>query len=214
MYTNGTPWKGGNVDWHRGIIGSDGVLLEGAQAAYNGVPADGNQNMYGTRWGSGFGVLKMLADAPSTGMTEFGGVDFSIFRFAEVLLNLAEASFELNKVDEALDAINQIRNRAGVAPKTSIARNDIRNERKVELIFEGHRYWDVRRWRTAVDELSKVRSGLRYVLDYDTRKYDLRVYDFDSPANPPRFPERQYYHPITLNRTGQNPNLVENPGYN
>ena len=213
IYTNETPWKGGKVDWYRGLIGGDGVLYNSEQEGYDGVPAWGNQRNF-EDFGSGFGVLKMLDDASECNFTERDGIDCPIFRYGEILLNLAEASFELGRVGEALDAINQIRDRAGIALKTSIDRDMIRNERKVELAFEGHRYWDVRRWRIAVDKLSQTGSSLRYILDYNTRKYQLIVYpDYDGPTTPPRFYERHYYFPVTLGRTGQNPNLIENPGY-
>lgn len=213
IYTNGTPWKGGKVDYHWGLIGGDGKLYNNALEAFGGVLAWGNQRV-GTSFGSGFGILKMLNEESDVNFTENDGIDFTIFRYAEILLNLAEASFELGKVDEALVAINQIRDRAGIARKTSIDRDAIRQERKVELAFEGHRYWDVRRWRIAVDKLSKPGSSLRYILDYNTRKYQLIIYpDFDGPTTPPRFYEHNYYFPITKSRTEQNPNLVENPGY-
>lgn len=214
IFTNETPWKDGKVDWHWGLIGSDGVLYDSDQEAFGGVPAWGNQSFVGKIFGSGFGVIKMLNDKSDTNFTERDGTDAPIFRYAEILLNLAEASFELGKMDEALDAINQIRDRAGIAQITSISREAIRHERKVELAFEGHRYWDVRRWRIAVDKLSTPGSRLRYVLDYDTRKYKLIIYpDYDGPTTPPRFYEKNYYLPITVERIGQNPNLVENPEY-
>jgi hypothetical protein len=213
IYTNGTPWKGGKVDMHHGLIGGDGVLYEEQQQAWNGTPAWGNQHAYGN-FGTGFGVLKLLEESSNANMDELSGTDCIVFRYGEVLLNLAEAAFELGKTGEALDAINQIRDRAGVARKTSIDRDAIRHERKVELAFEGHRYWDVRRWRIAVDKLSQPGSGLKYILDYNTGKYKLQVLpDYDGTTTPPRFYEYNYYLPITLGRTGQNPNLVENPGY-
>ena len=217
IYTNETPWKGGKVDWHWGLIGGDGVLYDTSQDAYNGIPAWGNQNFPSRNYnfGSGFGIMKLLDETKNTNITQYDGVDCPVFRYAEILLNLAEASYELGKVDEALTAINQIRDRAGIALKTSIDRDAIRHERKVELTFEAHRYWDVRRWRIAVDKLSQPGSRLRYILDYNTRKYKLIVYpDYDGPNTPPRFYERNYYFPITLTRTGKNPNLKENPGYN
>ena len=92
-----------------------------------------------------------------------------MFRYAEILLNYAEAAFELGKPTEALDAINQIRDRAGIALLTSIDREKIRQERKVELAFEGNRYWDLRRWRTAETDLSIPFSGLRFYLNYNTK---------------------------------------------
>ena len=215
IFTNETPWKDGKVDWHWGLIGGDGVLYNSEQEGYEGVPAWGSQRVWGSYFGTGFGVLKMLDDASDVNITERDGIDCPIFRYGEILLNLAEASFELGYTDEALDALNQIRDRAGIAPKTSIDREIIRNERKVELAFEGHRYWDVRRWRIAVDKLSKRGSFMRYILDYNTRKYKLEIFEELNyyQQTPPLFHEHNYYFPITLTRTGQNPNLIENPGY-
>jgi hypothetical protein len=212
VWTNGTPWKGGKVDSHRGIIGSDGVLYADQQDSYGGIAAWGNQRNEGN-FGTGFGVLKMLDETTDAALHERSGTDCPIFRYGEVLLNLAESAFELGRTDEALDALNQIRDRAGIARKTSIDMEAIRHERKVELFFEGHRYWDVRRWRIAADKLSKPSSGLIFRLDYDTRKYKLEVINNYDGAVTPRFYEHNYYLPLTLARTGQNPNLVENPGY-
>jgi hypothetical protein len=113
-----------------------------------------------------------------------------------------------------LNAVNQIRSRAGIELLGSIDRDKIRHERRVELAFEGHRYWDVRRWRTAVNDLSKNNSGLRFILDYTTGKLKLEVIEnIDGTVKPPIFLPKNYYLPITLNRTGKNRNLIENPGY-
>jgi hypothetical protein len=212
VWTNGTPWKGGKIDMHRGIIGSDGVLYESEQESYGGVEAWGNQHVSGN-FGSGFGVLKMLDEASEANLDGLSGTDCPIFRYGEVLLNLAESAFELGRTAEALDALNQIRDRAGVARKTSIDMEALRHERKVELFFENHRYWDTRRWRIAEDVLSKPNSGVLFRLDYDTRKYQILVVENYDGNNTPQFDERNYYLPITLGRRGQNPNLVENPGY-
>lgn len=59
----------------------------------------------------------------------------------EIYLNFAEAAFELNKPDSALWAVNKIRARAGMPELQSITREQIRHERKIELAFEGNRYW-------------------------------------------------------------------------
>ena len=213
VWTNGTPWKGGQIDSHRGIIGSDGVLYDQKQSAYGGIPAWGNQYSENDNFGTGFGILKMLNEASNTNLDERDGTDCPVFRYGEVLLNLAESAYELGRTDEALDALNQIRDRAGIARKTSIDLETVQHERKVELFFEAHRYWDVRRWRIAEDKLSKPSSGLIFRLDYDTRKYKIEVINNYDGVTTPHFEERNYYLPVTLARTGQNPNLVENPGY-
>ncbi len=209
FYTQDTQWKGAPLDFHNGLILPNGTLQ--TDKSYQGVLAQGNQRMNGT----GFGVLKYLEESKDNmGKATTSGTDYIIFRYAEVLLNLAEAANELGKYDEALDAINQIRTRAGIVSLASIDETSIRHERKVELAFEGHRYWDARRWRTAVNDFSISMSGIQYVLDYNTRKYKIQIInDFDGKNRIPKFYEKNYYLPINFGRIGSNKNLVENPGY-
>ncbi|MBK5722737.1 RagB/SusD family nutrient uptake outer membrane protein, partial [Dysgonomonas sp. Marseille-P4677] len=72
-------------------------------------------------------------------------------RYAEVLLNRAEAAFELNMKDDALKCINDIRDRAGAKlyDANQLTESAIQKERRMELAFENHTYWDLRRWRIA-----------------------------------------------------------------
>jgi hypothetical protein len=85
-------------------------------------------------------------------------VDFVLMRFAEVMLDYAEAANETGHISEALDMLEQIRKRAGIDPGsdgnfgiTAISRDQMRqaimDERNVELCFEGFRFNDLRRWR-------------------------------------------------------------------
>ncbi|MGV8092583.1 MAG: RagB/SusD family nutrient uptake outer membrane protein [Mangrovibacterium sp.] len=213
FYTQDTPWKGNKLDFHKGIRLPDGTIR--TDGSYNGIPANGDQDVDGTC----IGFMKYLNEEHDN---MYGTnvnwpdswQDWQIFRYAEILLNYAEASFELGKPNDALMAINQIRNRAGITPLTEITRERIRHERRVELAFEGHRYWDLRRWRIAVTELSKWWSGIRYILDVETGKYQIMIVEkIDGTSNVPQFRQENYYFPITLARTANNPNLVENPGY-
>ena len=214
IYTQNTMWKGVPLQFYYGLKKPDGsVILDGS---YEGIAAKGNQfTTTIERNGTGFGVLKYLEESKNNfGPRGTSGTDYLVFRYGEILLNFAEAALELNKTSEALDAINQIRKRAGVAELTSIDRDKIRHERKIELAFEGQRYWDLRRWRTATSDLTRNFSGLDYIYDYETGKYKLKVLPhIDGIARKPVFHSYNYYLPITLARTGNNPNLVENPGY-
>lgn len=218
IYTQNTPWKGNKVEYYNGILLPDGTIKN--TDSYDGILATGDQDVEGTC----FGILKYLDEshdnmAGTNSAWSTSSQDWQIFRLAEVYLNMAEAAFEMGQTANALTAINKVRERAGISLLTSIDREKIRRERKVELAFEGHRYWDVRRWRTAVKELSREFSGLRYVLDYNSYKsgqpkYKLIVIDkIDGAVNVPSFREENYYLPITLERTANNPKLVENPGY-
>ena len=209
IYTNETQWKGGLLDYHKGLLLPNGTIqLDGS---YQGQIARGNQFLDG----SSFGVLKYLDESNSLLLSSGNSkTDYLVFRYAETLLNLTEAAFELGKTSEALTAINLVRTRAGIASLSSIDRTKIRHERKVELFAEGHRYWDVRRWRTATFDLSINQSGIQYIKDVATGKYKLVIRpNIDPATTPPKFYEENYYFPITVGRTGQNPNLVENPGY-
>jgi len=211
IFTQNTPWKGALVDFHYGINKSDGTIQ--TDGSYNGKLAKGDQAWAVT--GTGFGVLKYLDEAKDNfGERGTSGTDWIVFRYGEILLNYAEAAFELGDNNDATLAINKIRERAGIAPITLIDRDKIRHERKVELAYEGHRYWDLRRWRTAVTDLSINNSGLRYVLDDATGNYKLIVVNqIDGTNGGPAFYSFNYYLPITLARTANNKNLVENPGY-
>lgn len=222
IYTQETPWQGGYVDYHYGLLRPDGEIQQ--SDSYEGVLCNGTQH---PSYGTGFGILKYLDESKNNMEGTNSGwatswQDFIIFRYAEILLNIAEAGVELGKTGEALSAINEIRTRAGIAPLASVDRDKVRHERKVELAFEGHRYWDVRRWRTAVKDLTRGFSGLRFAVDYNTfkdpdspTKYKLMVVEnIDGVSSQPYFREENYYFPITISRTSNNPNLVENPGYN
>lgn len=139
--------------------------------------------------------------------------DFIVFRTGEMYLNAAEAAFERNDEPEARRLINIIRDRAGMPDKTVVTVEDIRNERFVELFIEEHRYWDLRRWRIAVEELNgKGFSGIVWDYYIDEDKYTMKKKngDFNQIRT---FAERNYYFPIGLGRLADNPNLVENPGY-
>ena len=213
FYTQNTMWKGNKLDFHRGIRLADGTIQ--TDGSVNGILANGDQDYEGT----GIGIIKYLDESHDNMAGANSGwptssQDWQIFRYAETLLNYAEAAFELGKTTDALGAINQIRDRAGIAPLGAVTRDNIRHERRVELAFEGHRYWDLRRWRTAVADLSKPLSGIRYILDSQTGKYQLKVVDnVDGTSNVPQFRQENYYFPITIQRTSNNTKLVENPGY-
>ncbi len=226
IWTNGTEWPtaygqafgDGRIDMHIGLKKPDGTIIYHPDESYEGITAVGFQSDHHVRSGvteTGFGIMKYV-DPTANNMVFLceSRTDYLIFRYGEILLNLAEAAYQLGKDGEALDEINQIRTRAGIAELGSIDMDKIKHERKVELAFENHRYWDLRRWREAHIKLPRDYTGLRYVLDYETRKYKIEFIDkVDGQLTQPKFPEYNYYFPITPARIAANPNLVENPGY-
>lgn len=182
----------------------------------NGVPAKASNRAFEPRpkpMRQGFLLRKFLNE--SDGYQVAGGdssEDFHILRLGETYLNMAEAAFYLGKDAEALDLLNEIRDRAGMPDKLTIDEETIRNERAVELIFEEHRFWDIRRWRIAEEVLhGKRMQGLKFDYNYDTDKYIIQVKAAD-PVNREFLPQH-YYYPLTLGKLSDNPKLVENPGY-
>ena len=255
VWTNGWSWPGAVgspvfnddvISMYRGVRLADGTIIRpsnvtGTDATYQGVMTYGDQMTEMVAAAqlnpTGFCVGKGL-DPEADNMNWFvcSTTDYQIFRYAEVLLNYAEACFELGRTGDALDAVNQIRSRAGVANLKSATRDAIRKERYCELCFENHRYWDLRRWRTAEQKLSVNHHGVNFLLDWDSflayaEKNEKGIYEAkngvartpkfwfeitdnrDSQTEDPVFPAKNYYLPIGSGTIAANPNLVENPEY-
>jgi len=120
-------------------------------------------------------------------------------RYAEILLNYAEALNEVGgPTTEVYDALDQIRHRAGITgnveDRTDLTsskanmRNFIRKERAVELAFEEHRFWDVRRWNVATDALSRDIYGIDIASDgtisrkvAQNRVFEAKMYLYPIP---------------------------------
>ena len=211
----GASFQDGKVYCHGGTY-VDEVLNTGTTiiGEYNGDNWYARCTAYDKNYqnSTGFPIRKLVNETEEQALEEESNTDYIVFRYGEVLLNLAEAAFELGKTDEALEYINEIRERAGIASLKSISRDKIRHERTVELAFEGHRFWDLRRWRIAVDELSKEMHGMYVLFDWNTKLYKVRIENADVVTR--GFQEKHYYFPITTSRISNNPNLApENPGY-
>ena len=142
---------------------------------------------------------------------------FRMFRYAELLLNYAEACIELGEYDEAKTALNRIRKRAGMPDITETGdalRERYRHERRIELALESHRMWDVRRWVVGpegYEDASGVR--IRYLMDPVT-KITSTVPTITSVVFETRsWLDKAYFFPIHVNEMNSNVNLIQNPGY-
>jgi hypothetical protein len=150
-------------------------------------------------------------------------------RYAEVLLNQAEAAYELFLAGDAGDSyltvsynnINSIRERAGATLLASEADlndiNIVRTERRKELAFENKTYWDLKRWRILHEEQNNRRWRiLNSFYSTDAQKYFLSV-KFQEPRGGFQylftFDTRYYYQPIPANEINKNPNTKQNPGF-
>ncbi|MGH2622659.1 MAG: RagB/SusD family nutrient uptake outer membrane protein, partial [Sphingobacterium sp.] len=142
--------------------------------------------------------------------------DHILFRYAEILLNYAEARNEtLAAPDQSVyQAIEKIRERAGLSPyelKTGLTKNQMREiiqqERRIELAFEEHRYYDVRRWKLADNAFNKE---LHAMVIYKTGSELIRQ---ASPVLQMNFEKKMYLAPIPFNEVIKNPQMVQNPAW-
>jgi hypothetical protein len=152
--------------------------------------------------------------------------NFPIFRYAEVLLNAAEALNELGNTPDALARIIAIRTRSGIAPGTNSrygvptglsqadARTLIRNERRIELGFEEHRFWDLRRWKTAENVLSGPLYGVQITRSGAGTTASPYTYSYArQQVSTMTWQPRLYYMPLPYDETTKNLNLLQNPGW-
>lgn len=136
------------------------------------------------------------------------------FRYGEVLLNYAEAMYMLGDEGTCREYINKIRNRASVnmPPVTESGKalwDRLVNERRIELVFEEHRYFDVRRWKIAPQVLNKDRMKMHVIKDPATGKKTYKI-EFYQTA---KFNEWNYLAPIPQEVIDQNSMIEQNPGY-
>jgi starch-binding outer membrane protein, SusD/RagB family len=203
-----SDWQGGKVHFHDNTIRDGEVLTSGEDE--DGFPYRATDR---NRVRTGFMIRKRCNPSmirPVNDATD--ETDFIVLRLGEVYLNLAEAAFYLDKTGEALDALNEIRDRAGMPPKAEINEEILQNERHVELTFEFQCYWDLRRWRKAQEWLDGKRlKGFKYTYNYDTDKYRISVVNSQGVTR--LFLDHYYYLPIGIDKITDNPNMVENPGY-
>jgi len=174
---------------------------------------------------TGFYLRKMVSDAPAASTRGTRSDNWwPWFRLGEIYLNAAEAAFELGQSD-AVTYINTLRERAGFPANsiTNLTTDIIRNERRVELAFEDHRYYDLRRWRIAHEVLNGSEDSDDAVVyglypyrvvrpgHPDNNKY---IYDKIRPTRLRRarfFRMANYYASIDQAVINNNPKIIRNP---
>lgn len=148
-------------------------------------------------------------------------IPWIFFRYTEVLLNYVEASIELGELNDAVTVLNQIRRRAGM-PEVSAAlgqdalREVYQRERRIEMVFEEQRFFDVRRWMIAPQEMNDDAGGINIFLEGANRvdretwtnfRYEPRIIQERT------WDDKMYFVPIHRDEINRNDMLVQNPGY-
>lgn len=232
----GATWKNTKIVIQGGMVKSNGKVVAYASDSEtkNGVTyytygAEGTSEFSGFyKMGSsddanftcsGFLIRKYLQEGKTVqGVSNSSTTPFIDFRLAEIYLNYAEAVAESGQGDasKARGYLNALRKRAGHQDEIPLTLDNILKERRVELAFEGFRYWDLMRRR----EFHSLFSGTRRTalipmvdLRGDTPKYIfVRANNYyDEFSNGRTFPaDNGYYQSIPGRNTN---NLIENPGH-
>lgn len=232
----GSTWKGVKINIQGGLIKTDGtpvIYSEGeavgndgktyysygakTSAGYSGFKGMGNFDDANNSC-TGFLLRKFLQEGKNVqGKLFSSNTDYIDFRLAEIYLNYAEAVAEsgLGDAGKAAQYLNAIRHRAAHTDNIPLTIDNVLKERRVELAFEGHRYWDLVRRRDYHTVFNNTtRKSLVPVLDLRTPTPSyifVRANNFyDQRANGQRFEPKSYYLPIPGISTNK---LVQNPQY-
>lgn len=203
------------------------VIVNGAEFGYQGwpvwlyvgAPGTGINEPYSSLTGY---LMRKGTDETNKDYTGWAGSEqnWLELRYAEVILNYAEAQNEaLGAPDQSVyDAVELIRQRAGLDPyqlpqglSKEQMRERIRHERYIELSFESKRYWDLRRWKIAVEVLDGKRFNAMHITKNDDGTFSYETKPVD--GIPAVFQEKMYFMPIPQREIEKNPNLEQNPGW-
>ena len=161
----------------------------------------------------------------------YESMDYPVIRYAEVLLNYAEAAYELNEniSDNDLNiSLNLVRQRVNpnmpklsngfVASNGLDMRNEIRRERTVELFLEGFRIDDLKRWKTAETEMPQDQLGVKMTGTWFESNWSGQSRSLNSDGcivlySGRTWAQKNYLYPLPQDQRQLNPNLSQNPGW-
>ena len=201
VVTNGSTWNGRVIDQAPG--GSDDMANANASK-------------------TGYYLKKFLTDNLNLTQGQAAQHNWVAYRYGEILLNYAEAmneAFGPDAVPEgytmsARQALQQVRDRASsklpkvVASDKETFREAVKHERRVELAFEDHRYWDLLRWKDAMDVLNKPVLGVAVSRNGEGWSYEVQEVATRT------FYEKNYYLPFLRSEIENSNNTLEqNPNY-
>jgi hypothetical protein len=202
MGPRNTGWVGGAYGWNQPTQEfvdqyEEGDLRKDKTILYEGGPAFDGKSYKATMSNTGYNVRKFLVPLSVSPDYNTNSANIVVLRFADVLLMKAEALNELGRTEEAEEPLYQVRRRAGLTDRSDVEnlsaeqmREKIRHERRIELAFEGHRWFDLIRW--------------------DNGQYALDFLHSIGKINAAR---KHLLFPIPQRERDANPNLTQNQGY-
>ena len=221
-----TPWQNRDPRFYASIV-CDGQIFRGREIEFwvsSGAGASGiDSNLGIDSWNatkSGYTLRKFMDESILTvNNNTISKQPWIYIRLAEMYLNYAEAMFELGNEDEARKYINLIRNRAragnpDILPDITVSgqalKEKMQHERRIELAFEDHRFFDVRRWKIA--EVTDNLPARRLVIVRNETTLE-KTYTIELLQERKFFPQH-YLMPISRSELQRAPQIEQNPGYN
>ncbi|MEA5129435.1 MAG: RagB/SusD family nutrient uptake outer membrane protein [Proteiniphilum sp.] len=236
-------WKNRDPRFRASIVYNGSIWELSGKTARKQWTYIGAQGDYTSQ--TGFYCRKAVDISLTPAQSQYSSTDWVEIRFAEVMLNFAECAAELGKLDEAYAILKEIRQRAGIESgsngmhglKAGMSKDEmidaIMLERKIELAFEGKRYWDLRRRRLFESELNGTfREGMRpsFVAGMNLDKLleiqntadfenDYSLYFKDSEHNTDRnyvidYKENYYFFGLPNKHLETNSQLEQTAGWN
>lgn len=202
MGPRNSGWVGGGYGWNQPTEEfvsqyEEGDLRKDKTILYEGCPQFEGKQYKSTMSSTGYNVRKFLVPLSVSPDYNTNSASIIVLRYADVLLMKAEALNELGKTSEAVEPLYEVRKRAGLTNKSDVEglsqsemRDKIRKERRLELAFEGHHWFDIIRW--------------------DNGDYALNFLHSIGKVNAQR---KHLLLPIPQQEIDSNHNLKQNPGY-
>lgn len=212
------PYAGRDPRFYASVLYDGSMWMGRATETFNGGRDHKDYAGGGYTWlasETGYYLRKFVDETvPPTGSSAHPTNPWIYFRYAEILLNYAEAKFETGDETVAREYLNKVRNRKGVEmPEVTdigdALRKRIQNERRVELAFEHHRFFDVRRWKIANKTENQPVTSMEIVKQSDNSKIyreEIRLQR--------NFQEKHYVLPIPRTEVEKSLGFIEqNSGY-
>ncbi len=209
---HGTTFREVDLDY------SEEVEISGDDTTFTGVRGNANFKVTGDNSVTAYNMKKFIEQNMSVPISRSQNYTqpWPWFRLAEIYLNYAEAQYHLGNEDEARDYVDMVRNRANMPDlEDNLTGQElldkIHHERRIELVFEGHRFWDIRRWEIAPEVETKDIMGMNI---YIRASNGEMIYERKTVLDRPEQWDTKYYK-LPIPRDEINKSSVEQTeGYN
>lgn len=205
---DGAKWMTRNLETYFDVDNNGKIIGGGKDTKY------GNDSWNASP--TGYNMKKFMDESYAMNSWNFCARNWIHLRMAELYLNKAEALYHTGDENGARAALEPVRERAGMPEITATGVDlleAIKHERRIELVFEEHRYFDVRRWKEAPKYLGSTVHAIT-IKKYPDGNKTYEVDKLRSDVGGERkWDDKMYWLPITKAEIDKNPKFVQNPGY-